>query len=158
MRFMSRKKIVSYMLIFCMLFSAFIRPGAKNPGRSERSGKKNSQRYAQNKIGKRRRHKLPHLPGSAYRFRQIYFPQINLIQFQQGEAYGRQVRYCAREIQEYPAGCSFALIAMIERDMNVQGLADAIGMSRVYTSALSFTVLLAYNLSSIRGKSSCVNV
>ncbi|MCI8795933.1 MAG: thioredoxin domain-containing protein [Dorea sp.] len=34
------------------------------------------------------------------------------------EAYGRQVRYCAREIQEYPAGCSFALIAMIERDIS----------------------------------------
>ena len=32
--------------------------------------------------------------------------------------------------------CENVKIAMIERDMNVQGLADAIGMSRVYTSAL----------------------
>lgn len=32
--------------------------------------------------------------------------------------------------------CENVKIAMIEHDMNVQGLADAIGMSRVYTSAL----------------------
>ena len=32
--------------------------------------------------------------------------------------------------------CENVKIAMIERDMSVQGLADAIGMSRVYTSAL----------------------
>lgn len=32
------------------------------------------------------------------------------------EAFDKQVRYCSREIQEYPAGCSFTLLAMIDYD------------------------------------------